>query len=376
MKILYCIAGTCHSGGMERVLANKANYLVRHGYEVVVVTTDQQGLPPFFPLDKRIRCIDLHVNYEENNGKSFLNKLWHYPWKQYRHKKRLREVLCQERPDIAISMFCNDAGFITQLGDGSKKLLEIHFSKFKRLQYGRKGLWRLADLWRSQQDEKTVARFDKFVVLTEEDKGYWGDLSNITVIPNALTFSTPQRASLGNKKVIAVGRYTYQKGFERLIEAWQTVASRFPDWQLDIVGEGEEREALQRQINAYGLERQIALVSPTKEVEKLYLEASLLVLSSRYEGLPMVLLEAQAFGLPIVAFRCKCGPADVVTDGEDGFLVADGDTLELAQRMMALMADEALRQQMGRKAKVASHRYDEENVMKQWTDLFDSLTKQ
>lgn len=376
MKILYCIAGTCHSGGMERVLANKANYLVRHGYEVVVVTTDQQGLPPFFPLDKRIRCIDLHVNYEENNGKSFLNKLWHYPWKQYRHKKRLREVLCQERPDIAISMFCNDAGFITQLGDGSKKLLEIHFSKFKRLQYGRKGLWRLADLWRSQQDEKTVARFDKFVVLTEEDKGYWGDLSNITVIPNALTFSTPQRASLSNKKVIAVGRYTYQKGFERLIEAWRIIAPRFPDWQLDIVGEGEEREALQRQINAYGLERQIALVSPTKEVEKLYLEASLLVLSSRYEGLPMVLLEAQAFGLPIVAFRCKCGPADVVTDGEDGFLVADGDTLELAQRMMALMADEALRQQMGRKAKVASHRYDEENVMKQWTDLFDSLTKQ
>ena len=118
------------------------------------------------------------------------------------------------------------------------------------------------------------------------------------------------------------------------------------------------------------------MVSPTKEVEKLYLEASLLVLSSRYEGLPMVLLEAQAFGLPIVACRCKCGPADVVTDGEDGFLVADGDTQELAQRMMALMADEALRQQMGRKAKVASHRYDEENVMKQWTDLFDSLTKQ
>lgn len=376
MKILYCIAGTCHSGGMERVLTNKANYLVRHGYEVVVVTTDQQGLPPFFPLDKRIRCIDLHVNYEENNGKSFLNKLWHYPWKQYRHKKRLREVLCQEQPDIAISMFCNDAGFITQLDDGSKKLLEIHFSKFKRLQYGRKGLWRLADLWRSQQDENTVTRFDKFVVLTEEDKGYWGDLSNITVIPNALTFSTPQRASLSNKKVIAVGRYTYQKGFERLIEAWQTVAPRFPDWQLDIVGEGEERETLQRQINAYGLERQIALVSPTKEVEKLYLEASLLVLSSRYEGLPMVLLEAQAFGLPIVACRCKCGPADVVTDGEDGFLVADGDTQELAQRMMALMADEALRQQMGRKAKVASHRYDEENVMKQWTDLFDSLTKQ
>ena len=115
MKLLYCIAGTCHSGGMERVLANKANYLARQGYEVVVVTTDQQGQPPFFPLDERIRCIDLGINYEENNGKSFVNKLFHYPFKYYLHKKRLTAVLKQEKPDITLSMFCNDAEFITHI---------------------------------------------------------------------------------------------------------------------------------------------------------------------------------------------------------------------------------------------------------------------
>ena len=373
MKLLYCIAGTCHSGGMERVLANKANYLARHGYEVVIVTTDQRGLPPFFPLDGQIRCIDLGINYEENNGKPFANKLLHYPLKQYRHKKRLAAILEQEKPDVTISMFCNDAGFITRINDGSKKVLEIHFSKFKRLQYNRKGLWRLADLWRSRQDEKTVRRFDKFVVLTEEDKGYWGNLPNITVIPNANTFATSQAAALENKKVIAIGRYTYQKGFERLIEAWNILSPGFPGWKLDIIGNGEERDKLQDLIHAYHLDGQVTLVSPTKSIDKVYLDASVLVMSSRYEGLPMVLLEAQAFGLPIVSFACKCGPKDIVANGETGFLVEENDIEGLARQLVKVMKDKNLRKQMGRKAKEASLRYAEDAVMAKWTALFDSL---
>lgn len=373
MKIIYCIAGTCHSGGMERVLANKANYLTGHGYEVVIVTTDQQGLPPFFPLAEQIRCIDLGINYEENNGKSFANKLLHYPLKQYRHKKRLAAILEQEKPDVTISMFCNDAGFITRINDGSKKVLEIHFSKFKRLQYNRKGLWRLADLWRSRQDERTVRRFDKFVVLTEEDKGYWGNLPNITVIPNANTFATSQAAALENKKVIAIGRYTYQKGFERLIEAWNILSPGFPGWKLDIIGNGEERDKLQDLIHAYHLDGQVTLVSPTKSIDKVYLDASVLVMSSRYEGLPMVLLEAQAFGLPIVSFACKCGPKDIVANGETGFLVEENDIEGLARQLVKVMKDKNLRKQMGRKAKEASLRYAEDAVMAKWTALFDSL---
>ncbi|MBM6720191.1 glycosyltransferase family 4 protein [Bacteroides gallinaceum] len=373
MKIIYCIAGTCHSGGMERVLANKANYLTGHGYEVVIVTTDQQGLPPFFPLAEQIRCIDLGINYEENNGKSFANKLLHYPLKQYRHQKRLAAILKREKPDITVSMFCNDAGFITRINDGSKKVLEIHFSKFKRLQYNRKGLWRLADLWRSRQDERTVRRFDKFVVLTEEDKGYWGNLPNITVIPNANTFATSQAAALENKKVIAIGRYTYQKGFERLIEAWNILSPGFPGWKLDIIGNGEERDKLQDLIHAYHLDGQVTLVSPTKSIDKVYLDASVLVMSSRYEGLPMVLLEAQAFGLPIVSFACKCGPKDIVANGETGFLVEENDIEGLARQLVKVMKDKNLRKQMGRKAKEASLRYAEDAVMAKWTALFDSL---
>ena len=134
MKIVYCIAGTYNSGGMERVLANKANYLAVHGYEVVIITTDQRGKQPFFDLDRRIRCHDLGINYEENNGKSFLNKLVHYPFKQWKHRKRLSECLKQTNADIAVSMFCNDASLLWKMNDGSRKILEIHFSRYKRRQ--------------------------------------------------------------------------------------------------------------------------------------------------------------------------------------------------------------------------------------------------
>lgn len=373
MKIIYCIACTCHSGGMERVLTNKANYLARHGYEIVVVTTDQRGKQPFFPLEPSIRSIDLGINYDENNGKSFLNKLLHYPFKQCRHKKRLKAVLMEERPDVTVSMFNNDAGFIPGIKDGSAKLLEIHFSKFKRLQYGRKGLWKLADRWRSKQDEKTVRKFDRFVVLTEEDKAYWGNLPNIMVIPNAISGIPAGTALLENKRVIAVGRYTYQKGFERLVDAWHLLASRFPDWKLDIIGDGEERPLLEQRIRSYGLERQVTLTRPTQEIGKVYQEASILASSSRYEGLPMVLLEAQAFGLPIVAFQCKCGPKDIVSDGMNGYLVPEGDTAGMAQRLEILMKDEALRKRMGLKAKESALRFNEEVIMKKWMNIFQTL---
>lgn len=375
MKILYNIAGTYNSGGMERVLANKANWLVKQGHEVVIVTTDQRGKKPFFPLDARIKCYDLAINYEENNGKSFLNKLSHYPFKQWKHKVRLTALLKELRPDIVISMFCNDAFFIPSIKDGSKKILEIHFSRFKRLQYGRKGLWHLADRWRYKTDAKVVSRFDKFVVLTHEDKEYWGNLRNMCVIPNARTFEVSQPATLGTKKVIAVGRFNHQKGFERLIDAWAMVVREMPDWTLHIVGDGELRTELQQQIDYLNLSAHVIMGRAEKDMISVYKDASILAMSSYYEGLPMVLLEAQAVGLPIVSFDCKCGPKDVIEDGVDGFLVKEGNIEELAQKLLVLMQDANLRSQMGSAAYAHSERYSEERVMKQWTELFDEVVE-
>ena len=362
MKLIYLIPGTYRAAGMERVLAEKANWLAAHGYDILIVTCEQKGRKPAFEFDPRIRFEDLAIGYEENNGGSFADKLIHYPAKQRRHRKALEALLKREKADIVISMFGNEAGFLPRIKDGSRKVLEVHFSRFKKLQYGRKGLWALADRWRTGQDAATASKYDRFVVLTEEDRGYWGGLDNIRVIPNPRTFSFPEPAALESKTVLAVGRYTYQKGFDMLLEAWKRIDTT--DWTLRIAGSGETLGEVPSNV----------ITGPSNDIKSEYLNAAFLVLSSRYEGLPMVLLEAQAAGLPVVAFTCKCGPKDVITDGKDGILVPKGDIEALAAGMRKLMDDRELRLKMGAEAFRNSDKYDKEQIMALWERLFRELS--
>ena len=370
--IVYCIAATYNSGGMERVLANKANYLVRKGYEVSIVTTDQQGKPSYFELDGRIRQYDLGVNYVENGEKGLVRKIGSYLAKQRTHRLRLTRLLKSMRADVVVSMFDHEVSFLYGIPDGSMKVLEIHFSRFKRLQYGRTGVWGMVDRWRSDQDRKMAQRYDRFVVLTEEDKGYWGAMPNITVLPNANSFVPSGQANLTAKRAIAVGRFDYQKGFEQLIAIWATVHRTHPDWQLDIFGRGPLKEAHQKQIDDLQLNGIVRLCPPEKNIEQEYLRSSFLVMTSRYEGLPMVLLEAQACGLPLVSYACKCGPRDVIKPGKNGFLIDEGDSVTFARKVGQLIEDDELRQRMGNAGQQMARRFSEDNVMAGWIDLFHS----
>lgn len=376
MKIVYLIAGTYRAAGMERVLADKANWLAAQGHTVHILTTDQMGRPSAFAMDPSIQMQDLGINYEENNGGSFLSKVLRYPGKQIRHRKRLTQALKEIRADIVVSMFCNDVSFLPKIKDGSRKVLEVHFSRFKRLQYGRKGLWALADRWRSRTDLKHVQAFDKFVVLTEEDKGYWGDLPNIVVIPNSVSMQAEAPAPLTGKTVIAVGRYSYQKALDRLVDAWKIVQDRLGSgsgWRLRLVGDGETRSELETQIARLGLQDSVVLGKVESDMASVYKNASILALSSRYEGLPMVLLEAETFGVPCVSFACQCGPKDVIRDSENGLLVPEGDVPGLAEALLKLIQDPAMLVRLGAAAYADAVRWRPEHIMQQWQNLFENI---
>lgn len=377
MKLIYCIAGVYRPAGMERVLANKTKALVGMGYDVVIITTEQKGRRDAFEFDPSIRFIDLGIGYEDNNGGSFINKLIHYPAKQRLHRKKLTDILTREKADIVVSMFCGEETFLPKIKDGSKKVLEIHFSRFKRMQYGRKGLWAIADRIRSRRDLRNVKRFDKFVVLTKEDRGYWGDLDNIVVIPNARTFSFDIPAVLDTKTVVALGRFSVQKGFDSLIEAWRILCEKEGEnadgWRLRIIGDGEARPRLQGMVDQYGLSETVSLEGPSRDVKAEYSMASIVASPSRYDGLPMVLLESQAAGVPSVAFACKCGPRDIIEDGRNGFLVPEGDVDGFADALLRLMKDPVLLRTMGSAAFAMSDDWSEEKIMKQWEVLFESL---
>lgn len=377
MKVCYCIHSTYNPGGMERVLLNKVTFLSQlPGWEVSVVTTDQNQRPPFYPFPEKVRMTDLEINYSEDNEKGAWKKITGYLRKRKEHKRKLTALLLKEKSDIVVSLYPSESSFIPDIKDGSKKVLELHYCKFFRLQYGRKGLLGWIDKLRTRQDEQIVRRFDKFVVLSNEDRGYWGDLPNIEVIPNAAMHVSDAYSDVMNKRVIAVGRLDYQKGFDRLIQAWELVqhTGKFTDWKLDIYGQGEWQEMLQQMIDKAELQNTVCLNRPTKQIGEEYVKSDMLVMSSNYEGFPMVMIEAMACGLPVVSFDYKCGPKDIIQSGINGLLVPNGDIQALADAMMKVMEDEAYRKMLSLNARKVVDTYSEQAVMAQWIRLFTSIT--
>lgn len=377
MKLIYCTHSLYNPGGMERVLLNKVAWLKAHtDWDIMIVTTDQHHRPTFYPVPEGVRMADLGINYSDDNCKSPVRKIVGYLRRRRRHRRSLTALLQREKADVVVSLYPSESSFLPAIKDGSRKVLELHFCKFFRLQYGRHGLLGAIDKWRTRQDEKIVRRFDKFVVLTHEDKGYWGNLPNVVIIPNAARRLASGTSDTSAKRVIAVGRLDYQKGFDRLIQAWAMVQrdGRFHDWRLDIFGQGEWHDMLQGMINRLGLQNSARINRPTPQIGREYERSSMLVATSHYEGLPMVMVEAMACGLPTVAFDCKCGPRDIIDDGVNGLLVGEGDVEALAAAMMRLMGDDDLRRSMSAKAKKIVGTYSEENVMRQWLDLFNGLT--
>ena len=253
-KIAYCIPGLYYPSGMERVLTLKANYLAaqKEKYEVYIIITEGRDKPPYYTLSPEIRLIQLDINFDDLYTVSSLQKITGYFRKQKLFRKRLTECLFQLRPDITISLLRRDINFINKIQDGSIKLGEIHFSRANYRDFKNNRLPAfvqnaVAKYWTGQLIRE-LKKLRRFIVLSEEDKAKWPELNNVSVIYNPLSFYPEETSDCRSKKVIAVGRYMPQKGFDLLIDCWKIVSEKHPDWTLSIYGDGM-REELQAQID-------------------------------------------------------------------------------------------------------------------------------
>lgn len=376
MKIVYCIHSVYNPGGMERVLLNKVLWIKENTpWEVVIVTTDQEGRKPFYEFPNGVIFKDLGINYSRGNALSPIGKIRDYFCRRRLHRQRLTEFLMRERPDLTITLYPSEASFVPDIQDGSKKILEFHYSKNFRLQYNRKGLLGLADKWRTKADERLVKRFDQFVVLTKQDAEAWGNMQNMSVIPNAAIPVGKEKSNCLEKRVIAVGRLDYQKGFDRLLQAWKIVVNKggITDWHLDIFGQGEWENYLNGIIEEYGLKSTVTIHKPVSDIASEYAASSLLAMTSNYEGFPMVMLEAMSCGICPISMDFECGPRDIIKDGVNGVLVENGDINKFAEALIRLITNEKERQKMGREAAKITEEYSLLLVMKSWNNLFEKL---
>ncbi len=373
MKIVYCIPQLYRMGGIERIVSIKMNLLLKKGYDVSVITTDQANRPFYFDLDERIKHYDLNINYEQMMNSRLVKKIFHLLYKYYVHRKRLKTLLFALRADIVISTFSDEMFLLPDIKDGSKKIVEFHFCRnmFDLLKH--KGIFHIIDILKNRRHLRSLRRYSRFVCLSKEDANNWKELNNITVIYNICPLKFSLKAELKEHRIISVGRYAYQKGFDRLINAWGMIAKDVNDWTLHIVGEGCLRPELTEQIRKMGLENSVFLDGASTDISTDYLNSSVAAFTSHYEGFLLALVEAESAGVPVVSFETPCGPRDIVENGKDGFLVPNGDILQLAEKMRMLIKNEELRKMMGQKAYENSKRFDEDVIISQWINLFNEV---
>ena len=376
-KIAYCTPALYMAGGVERVLTLKANYFAEHfGYDITIILTEGKDKPLFYPLSEKVKVVNLDIGFEELWTCSFMKKVFVYIKKQYLFKKLLKQELMRIRPDITVSLLRREINFISSINDGSKKIGELHVNRanYRNFEQGDANMFKnlFAKFW-MRNLVSNLTKLDKFVILTEEDRNNWVELDNIVVIPDPLTFLSSSYSPLTEKRVIAVGRYVYQKGFDLLLKSWSIVEKSCPDWSLTIIGQGE-RLPYETLIDKLGIDRtRCKLLGPKERIQDEYMSSSLLVMSSRFEGFGMVLVEAMACGLPVVSFECPCGPKDIIQNKVDGILVESGNVEMLAKAMIMMIQHPEKRREMANKAIENVQRFRIDQIAGNWKSLFDTL---
>jgi glycosyltransferase involved in cell wall biosynthesis len=352
-KICFFISSISNTGGTERVCSEISNKLSTLGYRVTILS--MYGSTPYFKLDTSIQILSVFPV-----RRRFKVQVPILPGKL---RSRLRRI----SPDMLINV--DSALFLLSsvagAGLGFKNVVWEHFNFNFSISVIRK------------LSRKLAARYSSaIVVLTQADYTVWKKSSScrapVVIINNPSPFTVVDEINERQHIVLSIGRLTYQKGFDRLLDAWAILKSKdSSDWQLHIVGSGELKDALDKQIKHYKLSSSVHLFPATQQIENHYRDAAIYCLSSRFEGFPMVLLEAQSYGLPIVSFNCQTGPEEIVVNGS-GILVKDGDAEALAEELLHLTSNENKRIEMSEKSLENAGQYTIEKIIREWVWLLDT----
>lgn len=376
-KIVYCTPALYSAGGTERVVSVKANYFAEHlGYDVTIIVTEGNKGNSFFPLSDKVKVVNFGLGFEDLWNKPFLKKIYLYLVKQRKYKQLLTRELLRIQPDITITTLRREINFIHEIKDGSRKIGELHLSRanYRGVEDRESSsIKSLFSKWWKKDVISNLQRLDKFVVLNENAVLEWPELDNVTMIPDPLPLKMEEKSALQSKRIVTIGRYSYEKGYDFLLRIWALVEKKYPDWQLNVYGMGDPTPYVKLMDELSVDPRRCHLNSSLVDVESEYLRSSILVQPSRTEGFGLVLVEAMACGLPVVAFDCENGPRSLIEDGEDGFLIPPCDVESFADRLMQLMDDEKLRTKMGEKGLMKSQQYHISKIASQWEQLFDEL---
>lgn len=378
MRVAYVYDAIARIGGVERILVDKMNYLAEvYGYEVYFISSDQ-GIHPFsFPLSPKVIHVDLNIRQYLQYQYKYPKRLFIRWQKDKLFKRRLEEHLVKIDPDIICCTTYYKADVICKLKCKAKKIVESHTAKEYTNQNDgikRPKILQWCHNYQLAKYNRIIEKHsDALVTLTLEDAALWKKQGYVFVIPNIIKKIPEQTNLCTAHRVISAGRLVHQKGYDRLIKAWIYVHQKHPDWALDIYGKGILYNDLYALIMKNKLEGSVQLCPPVSEITKEFFHSSIYVMSSNYEGFPMVLLEAMACGLPCISFDCPYGPSSIITSQSDGLIVENNNILKLAEAICFFIEHDNIRHQYGANAQKEVKRYLPENIMPKWKLLFEKL---
>jgi glycosyltransferase involved in cell wall biosynthesis len=380
-RLIICLWTAWNMGGTIRAAFNLAEYMLARGWEVEILSGYRDRDEPFFGgFPAGVRVIDLDDRREGaiRGVRGLIRRalrtrpshlmpltdraatgfsLW-TDIQLVRHLRGRAGILVGTRPGVNLMLARLQAPGLRTIG-----LEQMNLSK-----HGRK-------LRRSMR--AYYPKLDALVVLTEQDREAYRELLDGRVplhrIPNTVRPLPGAKADLGARTVYAAGRFRYQKGFELLIPAWAETAKAHPDWRLRLRGRGHLESRFRDLIEQHGLQGSVTIEGPAEDIGSDMAEASVFVLSSRFEGFPLILLEAMSKGMGIVSFDCPTGPADIVDDHRNGLLVPHEDVEALARAIREIVEDEELRRRMAGAAVETANEYTIEAIGPQWEALLGEL---
>jgi glycosyltransferase involved in cell wall biosynthesis len=376
MRIAYCIGALNKTGGAERVLVNKANYLAEvFGYTVFILIANQGNLPLCYKVSKKVKIIDMKIV-------SYFDKKNIPIFSFFKNIKKLRPVYLEKiqqiTPNIIIVLERGyDDFIIPNILPSIVKVRETH-SSMEAVNimdnYVSKNIKkRLIDKFFTKLYNRQMKKYNHVVVLSERDKKYRGYLHNVTVIPNVVFQFDGDLSELVNTRAISVGRLDTFKNFKDQIVIWSKIVNKHPNWTLHIYGEGPEKANLIELINKLNLNNHVFLEGTTSEVNKKYQESSLFLFTSIAEGFGLVLVEAMQFGVPVISYNCPCGPSDIIKNNKDGIIIEVGDLIGLEQKILETIENKEKSKLIGENAIIKSKEYLPEVIMKKWKTLIKQL---
>ena len=357
MNIIYVIEDYSENGGVERIVSDKANTLsAQYHHNVTVISVYSDNRKEQFKLNEGVNLIHLDVPFAKRTNNSIIRLLSRL-YTIIIAIKRLNKEIKQLHPDIIFFTTTLGAILLPFCHTKARKIYESHlarnFNPFNKIFF------------------LTELKAERIICLTSGDAKEYKHAKRVDIIPNYINEVKSHVEDYSVKKAIAVGRLENQKGFDILIDCWKEISRQYPDWQLDIYGEGSCKEELQKQIYSLQLEDKVKLCGRNNNIIEAYPQYSLHLMTSRFEGQGIVLIEAQACGLPSVVFNYEYGANDIIENEYNGILVEQGNCKKYIEAVMKMMSSEELRKEYGTNALTIGKCYYKENIFNRWIKIIN-----